>query len=300
MGVTPNTQPTAQERLTMTRFLSPFAAMLALAAWAGRPAPMATPATAPAVPAARQAVPLRYTAGTGHYRFESQSHVVQEMMGQTNAVDLTTGALMTVAVAESAGTLGVAITIDSLGITMPEGMPGPDSAELASARGATVRLLSSPRGETISVTPPESASATVQRVAAGFREFLPMLPEGVPDSGTTWVDSGSTTVPSQGLALTIRTTRQHRVLGWETHDGARALHLAMVASYTVSGSGEAQGQQLDLTGSGQRTADAFISEAGVYLGGTLTDSSLVNANVVTAGIVVPVRSQTRSTFTRLP
>jgi hypothetical protein len=208
--------------------------------------------------------------------------------------------LMTVAVGEAAGNLGVEITIDSLAMSMPPGVPGPDSAELASARGKTVRIVSSPQGGTISLTPPDSVSATVQQVAAGFREFLPLLPPGVADSGTSWTDSSSMTVPSRGITVTVHTTRQHRVVGWEDRAGTRALHLAMTATYTLSGSGESQGQQVNLSGGGQRTSEAYVSAAGVYLQGVLSDSSLVNADVVSAGMVVPVRSQSRVTVTRLP
>jgi hypothetical protein len=286
----------------MTRFPVRCIAALALAGCASRSTQTPTPAPAPAVAATRPAapVPLRYAAGTGRYRYESQAHVEQDLMGQTQSFDLSTGALVTVAVAEAAGHLGVGITIDSLKLSMPAGMPAPDSAELAAARGQTVRIVSSPQGATISLTPPDSASATVQQVVAGFRDFLPQLPAGSPDSGTTWTDSSSMTVPSQGLTLTVHTTRHHRVVGWEDRAGTRALHLATTATYTVSGSGQSQGQELNLTGGGQRTSEAYVSAAGVYLQGSLSDSSLVNANVVSAGMVVPVRSRSRSTFTRLP
>jgi len=288
----------------MNRFPFLLAAGLAATACAGRPAPQATPSPASALsqrPAAPPApVPLRYAPGTGHYRFDSQSHVEQDMMGQVNSIDLSSGVSMTVAMADTSGNLGLVITIDSLAMTMPAGMPSPDSAELAAARGVTVRLVASPQGETISLTPPQSASASVQQIAMGLREFLPILPPGPPDSGATWTDSSSTTLSSQGIPLTVHTSRQHRVVGWEVHGGTRALHLATTASYTLSGSGESQGQQIDLAGGGQRVTDAFVSASGVYLGGTLTDSSLVNANVVSAGAVVPVRSKTHSTFTRLP
>ena len=94
--------------------------------------------------------------------------------------------------------------------------------------------------------------------------------------------------------------RQHRVVGWEDHNGARALHLTTTTSYTLTGTGEAQGQTIELTGGGQRTGDAFVTATGVFVSNTLNDSSLVNANVVSAGMVVPVRSKTRLTFMRLP
>lgn len=285
----------------MNRFPPLLVATFAAAACAGRTASPAAPAPVTAVaPRPAAPTPLRYAPSTGHYRFDSQSHVEQEMMGQVNGMDVTTGVSMTVAVTPAVGNVGVAITIDSLALTLPAGVPAPDSAELASARGAMIRIVASPTGEPISMTPPESASAAVRQVAAGFRDFLPILPPGAPDSGTAWTDSSSTTVNSQGIPLTVHTTRHSRVVGWEDHAGTRALHLATTASYTVSGTGETQGQQIDLAGGGQRSGDAYVSAAGIYLGGTLTDSSLVNANVVTAGMVIPVRSKTHITFTRLP
>jgi hypothetical protein len=283
-----------------------WAAALAVAACAGRTTPPTTPAptrVSAAAPAAASVAPaepttLRYAPGAGRYRFESRSRVEQEAMGQTTAFDLSTALLLTVAVADASGNLGVAITIDSLTITTPAG--GPDASELAAARGQTVRLVTSPQGQMISLAPPDGASATVRQVTQGFREFLPLLPPGSVTAGTTWSDTTSMTTPSQGVAVTVHMARQHRVVGWEDHGGMRALHLAMTASYTLSGSGEAQGQTVELTGGGQRSADSYVSAAGVYLGGTVSDSSLVNANVISAGIVVPVRSTTHSTFTRLP
>jgi hypothetical protein len=282
------------------------AAALAVVACAGRTTPPSTAAPArvgPAAPAAAPAAPveptgLRYAAGGGRYRFESQSHIEQEAMGQTTAFDLSSAALISVAVADAAGNLGVAITIDSLGLTSPMGAP--PAADLAAAKGQTVKLVVSPQGQMISLTPPDSAGATVRQVVQGFREFLPMLPPGSTAAGTTWTDTSSMTTPSQGIAVTLHMTRQHRVVGWEDHAGTRALHLATTTTYTLTGSGEAQGQTVELSGSGQRTGDAFVTAAGVYLGSTLSDSSLVNANVVSAGMVVPVRSRTHSSFTRLP
>jgi hypothetical protein len=284
----------------MTRFPHPLVAALALTACAGRTSPTTTPPPARAVLAPRPAAPLRYAPGTGRYRFESQAHMEQDVMGQTTSLDMSSGAMMTVAVADATGNLGVAITIDSLRVSMPPGVPGPDSADLGSARGKTVRLVASPQGVTLSFTPPDSLTAALQQVAAGLREFLPQLPAGSADSGASWADTSSMTLPSGGLTVTVRTTRQHRVIGWEDRGGTRALHLTTTAAYTVSGSGESQGQQMEVSGGGQRTGETYVSAAGVYLEGSFADSSLINAQVVSAGLVVPVRSRSHSTYLRLP
>jgi len=263
---------------------------------AGHTAPAAAPAPAPAAPA--EPATLRYTAGTGHYRLDSQTHVVQEMMGSSNAADITTAALFTAAVAAADGNLGVAITFDSLAISAPIGAPDP--AELRAARGKVVRLVVSPAGQPISLTPPESVSVAVTQMAQAMRDFFPVLPPASTVAGTTWSDSSTVTTPSMGLAVTVKMSRQHRITGWEDHAGTHALHIATAVTYAVSGSGEVQGQAITLDGSGQGTSDAYVSAAGVYLGGAASDSTLTNAHVTSAGMVVPVRRTTHSTFTRLP
>ena len=268
----------------------PLVVVAALAAGcAGRTAPAAAPA-APAEPTT-----LRYTPGTSHYRLDSQTHVEQGMMG---SADITTAALLNTAVAQADGNLGVAITFDSLGITASMGAPDP--AELSAARGKVVRLVVSPAGLPISLTPPESVSPAVLQMAQGLRDFFPALPPASMAAGTTWSDTGTVTTPNMGLAVTVKMSRQHRIAGWEDHAGTHALHIATTATYVVTGSGDVQGQAITLDGSGQGTSDAYVSAAGVYLGGAARDSTLVNANVTGAGMVVPVRRTTRSTITRLP
>ncbi|HXY68186.1 MAG TPA: hypothetical protein VEH62_01975 [Gemmatimonadales bacterium] len=278
-----------------------FAGCAGHAATSSAPTPSRAPAAqAPAAPAAP--APLRYGAGTGHYRLESQSHVEQDAMGQTTAFDLVTGVVLSTATApDTAGNLGVAITIDSLSITSPTmPMAVPPAADLAAARGRVVRLVVSTQGQTIGLTPPDSAGVALRQVAQGLREFLPMLPPGAPTPGTSWSDTSSMATPSQGGTVTVHLTRQHRVVGWEDHEGTRALHLATTVAYTVTGTSEAQGQSVELSGGGQRNGDAFVTAAGVYLGGTMSDSSLVNASIASAGLVVPVRTRSHSSFTRLP
>jgi len=269
-----------------------FVAALA-AGCAGRSTQPATPAPAPVAPA--EPTTLRYAPGTSQYRLDSRTHVEQGMMG---SADITTAALFTAAVAAAEGNLGVAITFDSLGITAPMGAADP--AELSAARGKVVRLVVSPSGQPISLTPPEGVGATVMQMAQGLREFLPLLPPASTAAGTTWSDTTTTTTPNMGISVTVKMARQHRVAGWEDRAGTHALHIATTATYSVSGTGDVQGQSIELSGGGQAASDAYVSAAGVYLGGASSDSALVNANVVSAGMVVPVRRITRSTFTRLP
>ena len=275
------------------------ATTFAAAACAHGPAPSAAPAPAPPAAAVRPPAPLRYTAGAGQYRYESQTHIEQDMMGQTHATDVSIAARFSTALADTAGNLGIAVTVDSLAITASAG-PGVDAATVAAARGKIVRLVSSAAGRSISPPKPDTVTDALSAVAQLLRDFLPALPPNAPTEGMAWTDTVTATQPSGGMSVNVQAVRQHRVAGWEDHGGARALHIATTSTYTVSGSGETQGQSIELAGGGQRTEDAFVSPQGVYLGRTVTDSSLMNATLPSAGMVLPVRTKAHSTFTRLP
>jgi hypothetical protein len=259
--------------------------------------------TAPAAataPAAGRGDPasVRYAAGPGRYRVEQNQHISQEMMGQTRDADGSTTMLVSASLTGGAGgDLAAVFTVDSVAATST--MPGA-AGILAQMRGKVYRAVYSPLGYATSFTPPDSGDA-----AAGegnvFREFLPRLPGGALTAGTAWTDT--TTMSQSGAAgLSIRSLsiRQHRIVGWELHDGIRALKISTTSNYTISGSGQQQGQQMTVAGTGAASADQFVSAAGVYLGGASSDSTSMTVNVVTMGIEVPVRQTRRTAVSRLP
>jgi hypothetical protein len=272
------------------------AALLVTAACAGRaPAPDALRTAAPAAPAApRDAATLAYAVGNARYRLEQTTHVVQEVMGQENTTDLSSRQLLSAVITQDAGNLDLALTIDSIDVTDPTGA----TAGLTAARGRTFGLVFAPSGLVISTSSPDTTNPTFQRISSGLRDLLPPLPPSPIAAGQTWSDTVTRSAGDAGVST--RLVRQHRVLGWEDRDGSRALHLTTTATYTVTGTTEAQGQQIDLSGSGASTRDSFVSAAGLFLGSTESDSALVNASVTSLGIVIPVRQARHSTITRVP
>ena len=134
-----------------------------------------------------------------------------------------------------------------------------------------------------------------------FREFLAGLPAGTLAEGTSWTDTTTQTQsPGPGMTAHSQAIRQHRVVGWELHDGVRALRITTTGAYTITGSGEVQGQQMQINGTGVATMDQFVSAAGVYLGGAKADSANLMVNVLTMGMEVPIRQTRRVAVTRLP
>jgi len=274
------------------------AALLSTACAGHRPAtpaqraPLA--AAAPAAPVSRDPSSLRYVVGSARYRIEQSSHVVQEVMGQSMDVDISSRQLISAVVSEAAGNLAVSVTVDSLEVTGP---PGADAA-LAAMRGQTFRIVMAPSGLVVSVAAQDSANVLLRQAGNGLRDFFPLLP-GVPAAGQVWTDTVSTTNTGE-VSVAMRAVRQHNVVGWEDRDGVRALHVTSTSTYSVSGSGETQGQAVEVSGNGQSTRDAFVSAAGVYLGSVESDSASLTATVTAMGMTVPIRQSRRTTVSRLP
>lgn len=258
----------------------------------------ATPAPASRAPAAAaEPTSIRYAANAGRYRFEQQQHASQEVMGQVQETDATTNILVSTNVsAGDAGNLNASVTVDS--VTVQSAVPGAAGA-LEALRGKTFRLVVTPMGKTVTFTPPDT-SMVMALTGDMFRDFLPTLPTGSLAAGTTWVDTVSTPAGTGQMRIATQSVRTHRVVGWETREGQRALHVTTTGNYTMTGEGEQGGAPLQLTGTGTATSDRFISADGVYLGMTVNDSTNVRVNVVSMGLEVPVRQVRRTTVTRLP
>jgi hypothetical protein len=285
----------------MDRRLLVLTAALLSAGCAGHRPPAPARAPTPAAPAAapapaREPSSLRYVAGTARYRIEQTMHVTQEVMGQVNNADVTSRQLISVVATPAAEDLAFAVTVDSIDVTGPVGA---DLSSIAAARGQTFRLVLAPSGLVVSVSGPDTTNLLLRQVAVGLREFFPRIPVAPIAAGQSWTDTVTTTNTGD-VSVTTRAVRQNRVIGWEDRDGTRALHLTSTSAYSVTGSGEAQGQAVEMTGSGQSLRDAFISAAGVFLGSVESDSALINANVTSVGITVPIRQVRRSTVARLP
>ena len=284
----------------MRRSLALLTSLLAAAGCGGHTAtPSTGAAPAAAIPASRAATDpgsLRYGPHSGRYRFEQSLHVTQDVMGNVTNVDATTLMLISTAVAAGeGGNLAGTFTVDSVSGTST--VPGGTDA-IAGSRGKTWRTVFTPLGHGVDFTPPDTSTVSSQ-TGELFREFLPILPASLAP-GTSWIDTVRQTPGQPGMTIRSQSIRQNRVVGWEMHDGVRALKIATTGATTITGEGEAQGQQLSMNGTGISVAERFISAAGLFLGSTVQDSSNINISVVSAGIDVPVRQVRRSTTTRLP
>ncbi len=279
---------------------------LALAGCAGHSG--TAPSTAPsgAAPAAAVAAPpadptmIQYAGGTHRYRIMTEQHTAQEMMGQTQTVDATTSQVLSITLASRGDSLTMRATMDSM--TVSTTVPGADSAAAVASRGVIGRPVTgmmTARGHVAAVQAVDTGMVMAQ-VVNGVRDFFLELPSGPLTPGREWTDTVNNQQAMGPINLTTRSIRAHHIVGWETKDSTRALHVTTVSNYTVSGTGEAQGQPLDLSGSGRVTLERWVTGRGVYLGATEADSADMNVNVTSMGMSIPVRRTQRATVTRLP
>jgi len=292
----------------MRRHVAVVTAVL-VAACAGHsaaPSSAAAPAAAPARPAGPPPDPtaLRYAAGANRYRIETSQHTVQDMMGNTTTLNLNTVQLMSLNLTAQGESLGINATLDSMSIAAPPG--DTTEAQVVSAANEGVRNLigksvtgtMSPMGNVGTLVPSDTATALGQLVA-GLHEFFFVMPAPPLAPGRQWTDTVSATQSMGPINMTSHTVRTNHIVGWEDHGGVRALHIQTNGTYSVTGSGEANGQPLEMSGNGQVTVDRFVSAAGIYLGAVETDSSDINVNVVSMGMSIPVHRTQHSTITRL-
>jgi len=256
-----------------------------------------TPAARPAAASAAPANTVRYAPGSSHYRVQQTVHTHQEAMGNVTDIDASSSLLLSAATAAGGdGNLESSYTVDSVSLTTTAG----NGNLLDPLRGKTFRTTTTPQGKFVSYVAPDSSISTLQ-IRDMFREFVPQVPVGALTDGMTWTDTVATPpVSNQGMTVRTQAIRTHHVVGWETHDGQRALHIATSGTVTLAGEGEQNGTPLTLTGTGIASADRFVSASGVYLGATSSDSTNLTVSVVTMGMEIPIRQVRHTTVTRLP
>lgn len=290
----------------MRRHASVAIAVVAAACAGHSSAPAPTAAPAGAAPSRMAAAPagdptsINYAAGTNRYRIDTEQHTAQEMMGNTTNIDITTMQVVSLNLAAAGDSFALRATLDSMSVT--SSMPGADQAAADAARalvGKSVTGSMSRNGRVANVTTADTGVA-VQQLVNGIREFFFVIPSLQLTPGREWTDTVSNAQNMGPMNMTTRSVRNHRVVGWEDRNGTRALHITTSSAYSVTGSGEAQGQPLEISGTGHVTMDRFISAAGVYLGATEADSADMNVNVVSMGMSIPVRRSQRATVTKLP
>jgi hypothetical protein len=232
---------------------------------------LATVAPAMLAPAVASAQTFAYTPGTQRYRIEISVQNQRDQNGGRAPAefDYSTTQYVTVHLTrQSPDTLGLSVTIDSVGVESSMDAPKPD---LSWEKGATLNGTISPSGHLYTFAAPTSADGNMRGLYDGFKYFLPALQSSIA-AGKSWADTSRQRTGKRGSFDSVSTQRiiTSRVTGDTTYAGQRAWRIERSGSLSLSGQGSEGGRGLRVAGDGTIRGVQFVSVAGVYLGSRVT------------------------------
>jgi hypothetical protein len=250
-----------------------------------------------AAPAAAQ--DFAYKPGTQQYRLEQVLSQTQEMQGQVMDMSLASAQFISLAAAPQGGGLGLTYTIDSVRFDAPTGSMAAMAGGAADQRAAQAKALTgkkvvatvSPLGVVSSIGAADTTDAAARSVAPGFRTFLIAFPSAAVKSGMTWTDTVSATMNNMGIDVKSTAVNTYTVTGDTTAYGRKAWKVAHTGTLTLSGSGNTQGADVKLSGTGSSTGLSLVGADGVYLGGTTDQTQAMTVEVPAAGMSIPITNK---------
>ncbi len=212
-----------------------------------------------------------YAPGKLRYHVTTVSTRAQPLGGGRAPFDFTTTTNQWIGLEvapQSADTLKIAMTVDSIRITSTLDAPAPD---LSVFQGAKFAGTMSARGHVYTLAP--AGGSTDSKLAAfstALKRFLPILPERSLATGTSWADT-VVEHPSVGtIKITSSSVTTYKVAGDTTVNGQHAWRIDRFTTIAQLGKGMEAGRPLEVSGSGTVTGMQLFTDSGVLLGGSST------------------------------
>jgi len=212
-----------------------------------------------------------YAPGKLRYHVTTVSTRAQPLGGGRAPFDFTTTTNEWIALEvapQSADTLKVAMTVDSIRITSTLDAPPPDISVL---QGAKFTGTMSPRGRIYSLTPAAaSTDGKLGATATALKRFLLPLPARSLAPGASWADTVVEHPKVGTINITSSSVTTYKVAGDTTVSGQHAWRIDRYTTIAQLGKGTEAGQPLEISSSGTVTGMQFFTDKGVLLGGQST------------------------------
>jgi hypothetical protein len=212
-----------------------------------------------------------YAPGKLRYHVTTVSTRAQPLGGGRAPFDFTTTTNEWIALEvapQSADTLKVAMTVDSIRITSTLDAPPPDISVL---QGAKFTGTMSPRGRIYSLTPAAaSTDGKLGATATALKRFLLPLPARSLAPGASWADTVVEHPKVGTINITSSSVTTYKVAGDTTVSGQHAWRIDRYTTIAQLGKGTEGGQPLEISSSGTVTGMQFFTDKGVLLGGQST------------------------------
>jgi hypothetical protein len=215
-----------------------------------------------------------YASGTQQYRITTVTNHSQDQGGGRAPFQFATTTTQYVTLRltrRTQDTLGLALRIDSLGVSSDLDAQPPDTAGF---RGATVTGTMSPQGHLYTFAPPAGTPpGKVTALYRAFKQFLIPFPTTALGPGVSWTDSTVDQISRQPFTITSTMVTSWAVTGDTTVSGQKAWRIERTAIVTTSGDGKQGATPIHIDGDETIRGVRTITPTGVYLGGTATQSS---------------------------
>jgi hypothetical protein len=194
------------------------------------------------------------------------------------------------------------VTIEDMAMTS-NGPQGESKLDTASVVGKRFEMILSSSGAEIDVSGAEPIKFTTPRgtrsVASAYKTFFPDLPLKPVKAGDAWPTDYAVEDTSGPLAFRADYHRVNTLEGFETVAGMECARIVTAITGRVSGGGNAQGTEIQITGEIKGSAVwHFAPKEGLYVGST---SEIVNDMIVTVKrgqtMTMPTTQKQKTTVT---
>lgn len=241
-----------------------------------------------------------YAPGKLRYHVTTVSTRAQPLGGGRAPFDYTTTTNQWIALdvaPQSADTLKIAMTVDSIRISSTLDAPPPDIAVL---QGAKFTGAMSSRGHVYALAPAAGTTdGKLVATATALKRFLLLLPPHSLATGASWADT-VVEHPSVGtIKITSSSVTTYKVAGDTTVSGQHAWRIDRYTTIAQLGKGTEGGQPLEISSSGTVTGTQFFTDKGVLLGGTSTQRTDLQEKM-NESEGAPIQQTFKSTVELLP
>jgi hypothetical protein len=251
----------------------------------GAPTPEPGPVTPPGVPEPTGVIyrPLRNAA----YTLERHDSLSLQLPGGANQQQLIhRTAFVSVTLAPDTGGYQATIVLDSLQASV-NGAPATfDSLVPAWGTRWTGRLSSS--GD-LSALKADRSTTLGDQVGSTIRSLFPGLPTGGVRAGMEWTDTTDVPIRADAFDALERGVTRYRSLDSDEPRARDAIKLESTGSYERKGKGTQYDQQLEMSGTGSRTAVHYFGEDGILISARGRDEGNMTITVPAVGQTVPVK-----------
>jgi hypothetical protein len=257
------------------------------------PTPEPGPVTPPGVPEPTGVIyrPIRNAAYTLE-RHDSLSLQLPGGASQQQLIDRT--AFVSVTLVPDTGGYQATIVLDSLQATANGAPASLDSLVPAWGTRWTGRLSSN--GDLSALTADRSTTLGDQ-VGSTLRSLFPSLPSGGVRAGMEWTDTTDVPIRADAFDASERGVTRYRSMDSDEPRAKNAIKLESSGSYERKGKGVQFDQQLEMSGTGSRTAVHYFGQDGILISGRGRDAGDMTITVPAVGQTVPVKHAGSYTIT---